>query len=180
MLQVKSGDTEKLGLLFERYNRPLFGYFMRITGCRQSSEDLVQNVFVRILKYRHTYKDDGAFSPWLYRIARNTHVDYYRKRQHGVAVDEITEPDQLPGKNNEEDRDSDNDHRLILMKKALDQLSPDKKEVLILSRYQGLKYHEIAEILECSVSTVKVRVFRALNEMRLLISNMEKEFDYDR
>lgn len=180
MNQVKSGDTEKLGLLFERYNRALFSYFMQMTGCRQTSEDLVQNVFIRILKYRNTYKDEGAFSTWVYRIARNTHIDYCRKQKRSVEVDEITEPDQLEGENSNDNRDYASDHRLNLVKKALEQLDTDKKEVLILSRYQGFKYHEIAVILECSVSAVKVRVFRALNEMRLLISKMEKEFDYDR
>ncbi len=65
------------------------------------------------------------------------------------------------------------------IRKALAQLDEDKKEVLVLSRYQGFKYHEIAEILDCSVSAVKVRVFRAMNELRMTISNMKKEFDYD-
>lgn len=179
MLQVKSGDTDQLGLLFERYNRALFGYFMRMTGSPPLSEDLVQNVFVRILKYRHTYKDEGSFMTWLFRIARNTHIDYYRKEKRQVAIEEMSDPDELAGENPDDKTGDTEERRINWIKKAMDQLDDDKKEVLVLSRYQGFKYREIAEILDCSISTVKVRVFRAMNELRTTISNMEKEFDYD-
>ncbi len=119
MLQVKSGDTDKLGLLFERYNRALFGYFMRMTGCPSLSEDLVQDVFVRILKYRHTYKDEGSFMTWLFRIARNTHIDHYRKAKRNVAIEEKSDPDKLAGENPDEKMNEVDERRI-----RLDQESP--------------------------------------------------------
>lgn len=70
MLAVHDGDLAKLGELFEKHNRPLYGFFVRLTGDRIASEDLVQLVFYRILKYRRTYRDEGKFSAWIYHIVR--------------------------------------------------------------------------------------------------------------
>ena len=81
MLKVKAGQLDQLGLLFERYNRPLYGFFFKLTCDQEVSEDLVQNVFVRIIKYRHTYKGDGKFSTWMYHMARNLFADHYRKEK---------------------------------------------------------------------------------------------------
>jgi RNA polymerase sigma-70 factor (ECF subfamily) len=71
MLKVRDGDLDRLGLLFERYHRCLYRYFYRLTSQRQTSEDLVQEVFERMLKYRHTYTGKGKFLTWMYQIARN-------------------------------------------------------------------------------------------------------------
>ena len=81
MLQVKEGQLEKLGLLFERYNKSLYGFFYRLTLDREVSEDLVQNVFLRMMKYKHTYKGDGQFKTWMYHMARNLFSDHYRKNK---------------------------------------------------------------------------------------------------
>jgi len=70
MIAVRAGEIDKLGDLFERHHRPLYGFFVRHTGDRTASEDLVQLVFYRILKYRHTYRDEGRFSAWIYHLAR--------------------------------------------------------------------------------------------------------------
>ena len=64
MLKVKAGDVEKLGLLYKRYSRRLFGFFYRMTSSASVSEDLVQNVFMRMLKYKHSYSDSGNFEAW--------------------------------------------------------------------------------------------------------------------
>lgn len=66
MTKVKEGDLDKLGLLFERYNRRLYRFFYRLTRRRDISEDLVQGVFERILKYRHSYTINGSFSTWIF------------------------------------------------------------------------------------------------------------------
>src|SRR5947207_15561366 len=80
MLAVRNGDVAKLGTLFERYHVALFDFLCRTTGDRTAAEDLVQDVFVRILKYRHTYPDDSCFETWLFRIARNARADFFRRR----------------------------------------------------------------------------------------------------
>lgn len=179
MLQVKSGDLDKLGLLFERYNRRLFGFFFRLTSRRDLSEDLVQGVFERILKYRHTYSDEGAFSTWLFQIARNLHIDHYRSSDRGGEEDNFVDPDtlsgDLPPPDGHPDYIGDPDRRLRLLKEAMGRLDPLKRETLVLSRYQGFKYREIAEIMDCSESAVKVRIFRALGELREIVATLNNE-----
>ena len=174
MMKVKAGDLDKLGLLFERYNRQLFSYFYRLTHRRDVSEDLVQGVFERIIKYRHTYSDEGAFSTWIYRIARNLHADHYRSSKD-MQEDDLTNPDRLEGDVTEPALESEDDRELKLLKMALERLDPEKKEMLVLSRYQGFKYTEIAEIMDCSVSAVKVRVFRAINELKEIVTDLKKK-----
>ena len=176
MLQVKAGDLDKLGLLFERYNRKLYNYFYRLTYRRDVSQDLVQSVFERIIKYRHTYSDEGAFSTWIYQIARNLQIDHHHKNEK-EADDELIDFEQL--KDAEDESNAIPDHELKLLKKAIEKLDADKKETLILSRYQGFKYKEIAEIMDCSVSAVKVRIFRAINELKETITELRKQTDYD-
>ena len=94
MRAVRSGDCGQLGRLFERYHVALFDFLNRTTGDRAASEDLVQDVFVRILKYRHTYRDDGNFETWMFRIARNARADYFRRRSttQTVALEDEIEP----------------------------------------------------------------------------------------
>src|SRR3954463_11833233 len=79
MIAVRAGEIRKLGDLFERYNRPLYGFFVRLTNQPSVGEDLVQIVFYRILKYRHTYRDEGKFSAWIYHLARKVAADHFRK-----------------------------------------------------------------------------------------------------
>lgn len=166
MLQVREGVGEMLGVLFDRYQQPLFSFFYRLTGERVQSEDLVQEVFYRLLKYRNTYKAGSAFRTWIYQIARNARRDRYEERRE-VAIDEAPEPVTFPRDLVAEDQE------VALLRKALLQLSAEKREVLLLSRYQELKYEEIGKILGCQANTVKVRVFRALEELRGIVAEMQ-------
>ena len=81
MLGVKNGDTQKLGLLYERYKKGLFNFFYQLCGERDLSEDMVQNVFMRILKYKHTYSEDSKYVTWMFQIARNVNNDHFRKNK---------------------------------------------------------------------------------------------------
>jgi RNA polymerase sigma-70 factor (ECF subfamily) len=175
MMKVRDGDLDKLGLLFERYNRRLFGFFYRLTHRRDISEDLVQGVFERILKYRETYNGDGAFSTWIFQIARNLHIDYYRKHSKTDTEDDFSDWDSLAADDSELKLKSEDERNRLLLKRALDQLDGEKKQTLILSRYEGFKYREIAEIMDCTESAVKVRVFRGINELKEIVSSLKKQ-----
>ncbi|WP_234567840.1 RNA polymerase sigma factor [Rhodohalobacter sp. 614A] len=175
MMKVRDGDLDKLGLLFERYNRRLFGFFYRLTHRRDISEDLVQGVFERILKYRESYKGDGAFSTWIFQIARNLHIDYYRKYSKTDTEDDFSDWDSLEADDSEIKLKSEDERNRLLLKRALDQLDEEKKQTLILSRFEGFKYKEIAEIMDCTESAVKVRVFRGINELKEIVSDLKKE-----
>ncbi len=88
MEAVRDGRVEKLAVLFERYQTMLYNFFLRLTGNRAASEDLVQEVFVRVLKYRAGYLGDSRFNVWLFQIARNAHIDHLRKQKPALSLDE--------------------------------------------------------------------------------------------
>ncbi len=176
MMKVKDGDLDKLGLLYERYNRSLFSFFYRKTRQPQLSEDLVQSVFERMLKYRTTYSGTGAFTTWMFSIARNAHIDHYRKEKRRKE-DEILDEERIEGENPSGYAELDERSRKrILLEQALDQLDDDKKDVVILSRFEGLRYQEIAEIQGVSESAVKVRMFRAMKELKDIVSTLSEEY----
>lgn len=179
MLKVKAGDLDKLGLLFERYNLRLFSYFYRLTYRRDISEDLVQGVFERIIKYRETYENSGPFSTWIYQIARNLQIDHYRKKKNQGNREEFFDFDSIKDNTYKHETAFDDNLELKHLTIALERLDPEKKETLVLSRYQGFKYKEIAAIMDCSESAVKVRIFRALKELKEIISELRKEENYD-
>ena len=95
ILQLKDGQTDKLGLLFERYNKGLYGFFYRLTSDSDASEDLVQNVFIKILKYKHTYHGDGKFSTWMFHMARNMFADHYKKMKRRGYKEDVNYEEEL-------------------------------------------------------------------------------------
>jgi RNA polymerase sigma factor (sigma-70 family) len=173
MESVRTGKVEKLAILFERHQVPLFNFFLRLTGNRAASEDLVQDVFMRILKYRTTYQGEDKFTLWMYKIARNAHIDHLRKRKDAVSLDQqIFEPASAqPGPADRTEREEE----AALVAKAMAELSPRKQEILVLSRFQNLKYREIADLLDCPVGTVKGLVHRAVAELGEIYARMTKE-----
>jgi RNA polymerase sigma factor (sigma-70 family) len=164
MTAVREGDLAKLGLLFERYHVPLFDFLSRVTGDRQTAEDLVQDIFVRILKYRATFRDGGSFETWVYRIARNARADYFRTRSSldPLAEEALERPEPGAGPM----RQLEADRERARLKKALQLLREDKRELIVLARFQGMKHERIAELLGIEVGAVKVRIHRALKELR--------------
>ena len=162
MLDVRAGNIGKLEVLFDRHHRALFGYFMHLTSNRAASEDLVQDVFFRILKYRYTYQPETSFRAWMFQVGRNAYMDQAGRRKPEVAMPqdmEFLSPETLP------DRQAQNKQETARLYRALAALPKEKREVLVMSRFLELKYDEIASILKCEVGTVKVRVYRALREL---------------
>lgn len=160
MRQVRDGDLGSMAVLFERYHRPLFNYFVHMNGNRDFSEDLVQDVFVRMLKYRQSYQPDKPFAAWMYQIARNTQSDAMQKRKFEVELGHA-DVSSTHGMDEKMKREQD----IELLRRAMARLPVDKRELLVLSRFQNLKYEEIASILGCEVGAVKVRVYRAVRAL---------------
>jgi len=160
MLRVREDDVEVLSELFERYHLPLFNFFARLTGDPPASEDLVQDTFYRILKYRRSYKPGTAFRTWMYQIARNVRSDRFQRRRDEVGIEAAPVATVLPVDTVESSQQT------AQLRQALMDLPEEKRELLLLSRYQGLKYEQIAVLLQCEVGTVKVRVHRALQELK--------------
>lgn len=170
MLAAKNGSIERMGILFDRYHKRLFNYFLYATGSMEASDDLVQDVFFRMLKYRQSYREDGVFRVWIYAIARNARTEYYRslgKRHESI---EIT-GDIIDSEPTAEEKIEQHDDTTAL-KKALKKLPEDMQEVLILSRFQNLRYKEIGQLLKCSENAVKIRVYRAMKELTEVYQTM--------
>jgi RNA polymerase sigma-70 factor (ECF subfamily) len=177
MARVGAGELAKLAVLFERYHRALFRYFVSMNRDRELAEDLVQDVFFRILRYRTTYDPEKPFTAWMYQIARRANLDRVTSRRaEVVGIEEFTERRSEPASTapGPEERAA-RGQNLALLRRALEQLPPDKREVLLLSRFEEMKHEEIAVILGCEVGTVKVRVYRAIRALEQIYFALEKE-----
>ena len=171
MEKVQNGDFRCMGLLFDRHHQGLFGFFYRMTNNPAQSEDMVQSVFYRLLKYRNTFRNQGKFIYWMYAVARNVLKDWYRKNdpmKQAKDLDglEVTFTD---GMNKEEHIQLT--ERKQLLEKALQKLVPEQREAIILSRFRGFKYKEIAEIANVSENAVKARIRRGLLELQNILKN---------
>jgi RNA polymerase sigma-70 factor (ECF subfamily) len=130
---------------------------------RALSEDLVQEVFFRVLKYAGSYDPTYAFNVWLYKMARNAWFDSLHKRKEEAMsgdLDGFRSDEPMPEEVLARKQDT------LFLQEALSKLPDDKREVLVLSRFHNMRYEEIAHIMKCEIGTVKVRVYRALKELR--------------
>jgi RNA polymerase sigma-70 factor (ECF subfamily) len=164
MGRVREGDVALLGELFERHHQRLFHFFLRLARSRSAAEDLVQEVFVRMLKYRHTFRAESEFVPWMFTLARNAATDLYRAR-----------PKELPESPDAPEPQADLPHPIAALerseqeaklRRALGLLSAANRELLLMARFSELKYEQIAGILGVSEGAVKVRVHRAMKELK--------------
>ncbi len=168
MLRVRDDEVETLSVLYERHRARLLNFFVRLTGDVPLSEDLVQEVFLRMLRYRHTFAAGNRFATWMYRVARNVHFDSCRKRRHEVSLaeDDLDGSETLASAEPAPDLEVNSRQETALLQDSLVALPLELREVLVLSRFQELRYEEIARVLDCSVAAVKMRVYRGLKELK--------------
>ena len=160
-----------MGLLYERYHKDLYAYFYRCTSDANKSEDLVQTVFFKILKNCHQFAGKSKFVYWLFTIARNVQINDHRKKDPLRQSYEVNDLDSIRYSVQSPSDTLEKSEQKELLAKALNMLSPEKKEAIILSRYQGMKYKEIAEIAGCKESAIKSRIQRGLLEMKEILEN---------
>lgn len=178
MSAVARGDLAGMNGIYDNRHRPLFRFFFRLTGRQATAEDLVHEVFLRMIRYRHTYQTGlpenetaGAFEAWMYRIARNTLADYGRRHRHEIAAGDGELESLASGRPSPFDAAVQRQD-IDLLYRALRELPDDKRELLVLTRFEGLSYEQIARILGCESGTVKGRVFRAMRELSAIYSDL--------
>ena len=161
MDKVKAGDLDKAAFLFDRYHIKIYNYFYRMNYNRSASDDLTQNTFHRMLKYRQSFNNGLSFRSWLYRIAKNVFLDSivensisFEKIEHSISDINLSENNQHKQENIE------------ALDMALQKLTNEQREIISMSRFQDIKYAEIAKILEISVPAVKVKMHRAMKKLR--------------
>lgn len=163
-----------MGILYERYHKDLHAYFYRLTRDRGRSEDLAQNVFLRMLKYSHNFKGTGKFKFWMFSIARNAWIDNYRKSNPLRKADEITANDsEFMSDSMDPAQRYERNEKHQMLHLALTLLSPEKREAIVLSRFHDMKYQDIATLSQCTENTIKSRIHRGLVELKKIIHQLE-------
>jgi RNA polymerase sigma factor (sigma-70 family) len=172
MEAVKNGNLQQATLLFERYHKRIFNFLARMTSDRDLAEDLTQNVFLRIIKYRNSYREGLKFQSWIYQVARNVFSDHYQanKNKHADFVDVEKVSDYMG--DSEETEDMDEKEKLLHQSMA--RLSEEQRELLVLTRFQHMKYEEVASIMDTTIANIKVKVHRAILKLREYYFEMEK------
>src|SRR5688572_20868909 len=122
---VKSGDLQQATLLFERYNKRIYNFLARMTVDRALAEDLTQNVFLRIIKYRNSYREGAKFQSWIYQIARNVFSDHYQtvKNRYSDFIDVEKVRDHIP----EGDEGDLQDEKEILLQRSMAKLTDEQR-----------------------------------------------------
>jgi len=162
MLAVGRGRLELMGVLFDRHHQRMYRFFRRTNRDREACEDLVQSLFLRMLEYRTSYEGRAAFITWMYRIAIGLRADHARRqRRQGTDVSPDLHEEELPGTGV-----AVPERELARLRAALRALSPEDREGLMLTKLEGLAYRDVAELLGCTTGALKVRVHRALKELR--------------
>jgi RNA polymerase sigma factor (sigma-70 family) len=163
MIAVREGSCEQLEILFERHHRMLYEFFYWMTADRAASESLVQDVFYRILTFRDTFRDEGQFKSWLFRIARDAHHDAYLKQE--VAFTLEGEPASIR-KVSPTGGEVVRKNKSESLRDALLQLPEERRELVVFSQHHQLSTEEIADLLDIDAPTAKVDVHRAMMELR--------------
>ncbi|MBN1465783.1 sigma-70 family RNA polymerase sigma factor [candidate division KSB1 bacterium] len=170
MFLVRDGQLNQLRHLFDRHNVKLYNYFVMLTGDRSVSEDLTQDVFLRMLRFRHTFKGEGSFISWMFQIARNIGVDHYRKNRNFDPLGEkhLHISDEEPTPLDE----SIKKQQVEILHQALRTLSPKHREVILMARFADLSLKEMARILRCPVNSAKVKVHRAVKALGAIYAEL--------
>jgi len=187
MERFQAGDTAAMEVLFGRFQKPLFNFFFRMVVRRETAEDLVQETFIKVCRFGHTFRGSEAkFTTWLYSVAGNQCRDHLRhaaRRPEISMVDtgemeedflenHVSDPTSQAGSSSVEDHLLRMEVQSIL-KQAVRSLPEKERTAIVLREYQGLEYKEIAEVLGCPIGSVKVLIFRARQRLRERLADLE-------
>ena len=172
MIQVRGGDIAKAAVLFDRYSGRLYNFFVRLTYDQSLSEDLTQNVFERIIRYRNSFNDSHQFKSWIFQIARNVRTDFYKKNK--ININDSIEVNNVPLTTTSISQKIEEKEVMNNLERALKKLSPDQREVIMLTRFQKLKYAQVADMMNTSEGAIKVKVHRAIKDLRKIFLKIDR------
>ncbi len=173
------GQTEAFGKLVQRYQNRLYRSLLCLLGSREDSRDVTQQAFVRAFRKLSQFREDAAFYSWLYRIAMNEAASFRRRQRPVHSLDDRPE-DVRPYDPGDDRRDgmpsemAELTERRAAVWRAIDELPDEFRAVLVLKEIDGLKYEEIADVLDCPLGTVRSRLHRA---RALLREKLKDELD---
>ena len=161
MAAAVNGDSAASGALYRRYADELRRYFARLESREVGADDLVQETFVRVLRYAASFDDARQFRGWLFAIARNVGLAAAHARRDVVELSDVALESGDDAARSLHTRES-----LTILGAALQELPEADRTVLVLAKLEGRSYRDIAHMLAISEGVVKVRVFRALQRLR--------------
>ncbi len=175
MQKAKRGDHSAFAELVDKYRDKIYAYLYRMVGNREDALDLAQETFLRVFSNLRNFQVGQPFRPWLYRIATNLAIDHLRRRRPTIALDaplvdgeplrlELVEQGPGPAEQHEQAE------LAAYLAQKVAELPPNYRSVFLLRHGHDLSYQEIADILQVPVSTVKTRLFRAREALRLKLS----------
>lgn len=176
MERYQRGDARAFEILVSKHQGPVFNFVLRILGHREAAEDVLQEVFMRVVKGAAQFERRAKFTTWVYTIARNLCIDAQRKARYrrtdslDQGVDDEPDGPTLgatigDGSRGTDDRAFDVQARAAIVA-AIAELSEEQREVFTLREYAGLPFQEIANIVGCPENTVKSRMRYALENLR--------------
>jgi RNA polymerase sigma-70 factor (ECF subfamily) len=178
MLRYQKGDVRAFELLLTRHRKPIFNFVLRYVGNPSQAEDLLQEVFLRLIKGADNYQKQAKFTTWLYTIARNLCVDAARRGKHRRAYSLDVPMDLDAGKDGGTlmdvvpDKEAGTDRKVISkelhgrLHTAIGKLSEDQREVFLMREFLDMPFREIADVVGCPENTVKSRMRYALEKLR--------------
>jgi RNA polymerase sigma-70 factor (ECF subfamily) len=165
MVRIREGDMEAFRLLVEMHQARVIGTISKMLGSDAESEDLAQQVFIRVWKSAPRYQPTAKFTTWLFRITRNLVFNELRRKRHFADQSEvIAEPIERAEK--EPDRVLLEGELQKAIQEAINQLPESQRMAIILRRFEEMPYEEIAKVMGTSVPAVKSILFRARAELR--------------
>jgi len=167
MAQVKADNLDQMVPLFERYQGPLFGFLCRLSGGdTEVGQDLTQNVFYRAMKYRASYQTGQPVRAWLYQLARHVHADHWQKSRRQQPVSDLEGVERTASHGRAAQSYCQSADQQQALQEALNLLSGEQREILMLHRFQGFDYAEIGDMLGCTAGAARVKAHRALEALR--------------
>jgi len=160
MQTVSEGNLDAMTYIFERYNVRLYNFYYQMVKDVAICEDLTQNVFLKVIKYKHSYKG-GKFASWIFKIARNLFYDHYQEQKKTQAFEDI---DDVTGELDEETIEKEEEVSHLM--RVLNNLNEKDKELIVMNRINGIKYEQIAEIVGSNTTAVKTKIHRIVQKLR--------------
>ena len=170
------GDRPAYGELVNRYQARLFNAMLQVTGAHDEAEDVVQDSFVQAYVKLYTFHGNSKFFTWLYRIAFNNALSRQRRKRGDISIEQNRE---TTGSDPEDQLESPDEpllreERVALVHRALQLLTEEHRTILVLREMEEQSYEDIAEILQINIGTVRSRLSRARNQLKLQLEELQQ------
>ncbi|HUO06429.1 MAG TPA: sigma-70 family RNA polymerase sigma factor [Candidatus Binataceae bacterium] len=173
--RARSGDSEAFGVLVERYQRRVVGVAMAVVHNEDDALELAQETFVRAFENLSKFESRSSFSTWLYRIAANLAIDFWRREGRRTVLhgeDAEIEIGRMPSPQGDSFKAASRTELSGRLKQALEELTPEHRAVILLREVEGLSYDEISETLQCPRGTVMSRLHYARGRLREILKDI--------